>query len=76
MASHNNNNDNSTELEAEPEEHLESKPKRKRKAKKIIPVGRNGLKKRRVEKTRTEFDEKGYMGMFSFHLIYFSRMSR
>jgi DNA polymerase delta subunit 3 len=37
-------------------------PPRKRKPKKIIPVGRNGLKKRRVEKSRTSFDEKGYMG--------------
>ncbi|KIM74243.1 hypothetical protein PILCRDRAFT_828402 [Piloderma croceum F 1598] len=36
-------------------------PPRKRKPKKVIPVGRNGLKKRRVEKSRTSFDEKGYM---------------
>jgi DNA polymerase delta subunit 3 len=34
---------------------------RKKKPKKVIPVGRNGLKKRRVEKSRTSFDEKGYM---------------
>jgi hypothetical protein len=39
-------------------------PPRKRKPKKVIPVGRNGLKKRRVEKSRTSFDEKGYMGRF------------
>src|SRR5882672_9420347 len=34
-------------------------PPRKRKTKKVIPVGRNGLKKRRVDKSRTSFDEKG-----------------
>lgn len=62
MASH----ENTTEQEADPGEDLDLKPKRKRKAKKIVPVGRNGLKKRRVEKTRTGFDEKGYMGMFFF----------
>jgi hypothetical protein len=45
-------------------------PPRKRKAKKVIPVGRNGLKKRRVEKSRTSFDEKGYMGTFSFLFLF------
>jgi hypothetical protein len=45
-------------------------PTRKRKTKKVIPVGRNGLKKRRVEKSRTSFDEKGYMGfLFYFYLV-------
>ncbi|KAH7920890.1 hypothetical protein BV22DRAFT_1198606 [Leucogyrophana mollusca] len=38
------------------------KPKTKKKtAKKSVPVGRNGLKKRRVVKTRTAVDAKGYM---------------
>ncbi|KAI0776058.1 DNA polymerase subunit Cdc27-domain-containing protein [Trametes elegans] len=38
------------------------KPKpRKKKEKKVIPVGRNGLKKKRTMKTRTSFDAKGYM---------------
>ena len=48
-------------------------PPRKRKPKKVIPVGRNGLKKRRVEKSRTSFDEKGYMGEFFclFALLFF-----
>ncbi|RDX55687.1 hypothetical protein OH76DRAFT_1372104 [Lentinus brumalis] len=51
--------------ETEPEEEMEEdtpKPKpRKKKEKKIIPVGRNGLKKKRVMKTRTTVDAKGYM---------------
>jgi DNA polymerase delta subunit 3 len=40
-------------------------PKKQRKPKapkKIIPVGSNGLKKKRVVKTRTAFDAKGFMG--------------
>ncbi|KAI0316909.1 DNA polymerase subunit Cdc27 [Amylostereum chailletii] len=37
------------------------KAKPKRKPKKEIPVGKNGLKKKRVVKQRTTFDEKGYM---------------
>jgi hypothetical protein len=37
------------------------KPKRKRKAKKVIPVGKNGLKKKRVVKSRMTTDTKGYM---------------
>lgn len=40
------------------------KPKRKRKEKKVIPVGRNGLKKRRFVKSRMTMDSKGYMSMF------------
>ena len=39
-----------------------AKPKRRRKEKKIVPVGKNGLKKRRVVKSRMKTDEKGYMG--------------
>ena len=38
-----------------------AKPKKKR-VKKVIPVGRNGLKKKRVVKSRTKKDDKGYMG--------------
>lgn len=34
---------------------------KKRKPKKVIPIGRNGLKKRRVQKSRTK-EENGYMG--------------
>ncbi|KAI0303654.1 hypothetical protein B0F90DRAFT_1308269 [Multifurca ochricompacta] len=33
-----------------------------RKPKKVIPVGRNGLKKRRVVRSRMTTDEKGYLG--------------
>ncbi|KAJ7623740.1 DNA polymerase subunit Cdc27 [Roridomyces roridus] len=39
-------------------------PKRapvKRKPKKVVPIGRNGLKKRRVVKSKTTLDAKGYM---------------
>ncbi|KAF9454256.1 hypothetical protein P691DRAFT_770695 [Macrolepiota fuliginosa MF-IS2] len=39
---------------------LKPKP-RKRKEKKTVPVGQNGLKKRRVMKSRMRTDEKGYM---------------
>ncbi|KAG1759461.1 DNA polymerase subunit Cdc27-domain-containing protein [Suillus occidentalis] len=34
---------------------------KKRKPKKVVPVGHNGLKKRRVLKSRTTTDAKGYM---------------
>ncbi|KAJ6457397.1 DNA polymerase subunit Cdc27 [Mycena vitilis] len=33
----------------------------KRKPKKVIPVGKNGLKKKRIVKSKTRIDEKGYM---------------
>lgn len=36
--------------------------KQKRKPKKEVPVGRNGLKKKRVVKSRMTTDEKGYFG--------------
>jgi DNA polymerase delta subunit 3 len=42
---------------------VKTKPKpRKKKEKKVVPMGRNGLKKRRVMKSRTRIDDKGYMG--------------
>lgn len=34
---------------------------KKRKPRKVVPVNRNGLKKRRVIKSRTTTDAKGYM---------------
>ena len=34
---------------------------RKRKPRKVVPLGRNGLRKRRVVKSRTTTDAKGYM---------------
>ncbi|KAL5504346.1 CDC27 [Sanghuangporus vaninii] len=34
---------------------------RKRQQKKNVPIGRNGLRKRRMVKSKTDFDEKGYM---------------
>lgn len=46
------------------------KQPRKKRVKKVVPVGSNGLKKRRVVKTRMETDERGYMGMcFLPHLL-------
>jgi len=35
---------------------------RKKKLKKVVLIGRNGLKKRRVEKSRTRFGEKSFVG--------------
>ena len=48
-------------------EPAEVKPKRSRKKveKKVVPVGRNGLKKKRVVKSKMSTDAKGYMGTFS-----------
>jgi len=39
---------------------------KKRKSKASIPVGRNGLKKRKVTKTRRTVDANGYMRKFCF----------
>ncbi|KAJ7249535.1 DNA polymerase subunit Cdc27 [Mycena haematopus] len=38
----------------------------KRKPKKVFPVGKNGLKKKRIVKSRSRIDEKGYMVMEDF----------
>ncbi|KAF7309712.1 DNA polymerase subunit Cdc27 [Mycena indigotica] len=45
------------------EEKPAAPPKRERKPKKVIPVGRNGLKKKRVVKSKMSFDAKGYTVM-------------
>lgn len=45
------------------------KIKRKKAVKKIIPIGRNGLKKKRVIKTVTTTDAKGYFGEKSYLLF-------
>ncbi|KAI0092638.1 DNA polymerase subunit Cdc27-domain-containing protein [Irpex rosettiformis] len=46
------------------------KPRRQRKPKKVTPIGRNGLKKKRVALSRTVTDAKGYMGWFrALHVI-------
>jgi len=52
------------EPEPEPEPARARAPTRKtrRKPKKEVPVGRNGLKKKRVVKSRMTTDEKGYFG--------------
>lgn len=50
------------EEEEEEDEDEDVKPQaKKRKSRKVVPVGRNGLKKRRVLKSRTTTDAKGYM---------------
>jgi len=50
------------DVKEEEEEDVEPLPKKKRKAKKAVPVGSNGLKKKRVMKSRMHIDEKGFMG--------------
>ena len=45
-------------------------PKKTRKPKKVIPVGSNGLKKKRVVKSRMTTDAKGYMGEFGSYNAY------
>ena len=50
------------------EEEIKPAPKKK-KVKKVIPVGRNGLKKRRVVKSRMTTDAKGYMGSSSCFML-------
>ena len=48
----------------EMEDNIAPKPKpKKRREKKVVPVGSNGLKKKRVVKSRMTTDTKGYMGM-------------
>ncbi|KAF5383558.1 hypothetical protein D9615_003538 [Tricholomella constricta] len=47
------------------------KPKpKKRREKKVIPVGRNGLKKKRVIKSRSAVDEKGYMALTNSNVVF------
>lgn len=53
--------DEDVDIEMEDEEIPKAKAKQ-RKPKKVVPVGRNGLKKRRVMKSLKKIDEKGYMG--------------
>lgn len=49
--------------QASEDEEAAPKPKpRKKTQKKVVPVGRNGLKKKRTMKSRMTVDAKGYMG--------------
>ena len=41
---------------------VKSKKPTKKAEKKVVPVGRNGLKKKRVVKSKMSTDAKGYMG--------------
>lgn len=46
-------------------QHSKPTPQIKKKATKvktIVPIGRNGLRKKRVMKSKMTVDEKGYMG--------------
>ena len=54
--------DREPEPEPEPEPKRVPTRKNQRKPKKEVPVGRNGLKKRRVVNSRMTTDEKGYFG--------------
>lgn len=50
--------------QASEDEDVAPKPKpRKKTQKKVVPVGRNGLKKKRTMKSRMTVDAKGYMGV-------------
>ena len=57
------------EPEPEPEPARAPTRKTRRKPKKGVPVGRNGLKKRRVVKSRMATDEKGYFGASAAFII-------
>jgi len=53
------------EEESSAEEDIPEKPAakpKKRREKKIVPIGSNGLKKKRVMKSRQTTDAKGYTG--------------
>ena len=59
--------DREPEPEQEPEP-VHAPTRKPRKPKKEVPVGRNGLKKRRTVKSRMTTDEKGYFGASSADL--------
>lgn len=46
----------------------EPKKARKKREKKIIPIGSNGLKKKKVTKTRRTMDKNGYMRKYLIYL--------
>lgn len=51
------------------------KKPRKRKERKVWPKGQNGLRKRRVMKSRMTTDAKGYMGTYHDYVSYTSNLS-
>ena len=57
-------------MDTPPDETSEEEPvitkKPVRKPRKVVPVGKNGLKKRRIINSRTSVDDKGFVGMPSF----------
>lgn len=54
----------------------EPKKTRKKREKKIIPVGRNGLKKKKVMKTKKTIDGNGYMRKYLFSSYVFFMVDR
>ena len=56
--------DEDIEMQDQEDISMEEEPvqKRPRKTKKAWPNGRNGLRKRRIEKEKMSTDDKGYMG--------------
>jgi DNA polymerase delta subunit 3 len=57
-----NDSDNADDVDMSEDDDPVPKPTRRKRTKKVVPVGNNGLKKRRVIKTRTKFDAQGYRG--------------
>lgn len=55
-------------VDDEPPEVKRKKP-RKKAEKKAVVVGKNGLRKKRVMKSRVSLDEKGYRGRFRFRSL-------
>lgn len=51
------------------------KKPRKRKERKVWPKGQNGLRKRRVMKSRMTTDAKGYMGAYRYYVSFTSNLS-
>lgn len=52
------------EMKDEDEDDVPQVKPRKKKPRKVIPVGRNGLKKKRVVKSRMTVQDNGYMGLY------------
>lgn len=71
---HEENDEASTPAQDEDVEMMDDEPAKpkitkKRKSKPVVPVGRNGLKKVRIQKSRKVRDANGYMGRMSLDCI-------
>lgn len=58
-----------TDEDVDMDDDTQPKQKRKRKPKVVIPVGKNGIQKRKITKTRVIKNAKGYMRQFIYHLF-------